>query len=77
MATLRWLALAIRKQSRRWYQHPPSCIRQALHLGLKEAVSVPQLRRASRAIVAESEHRAARDAPVPLGFDSVQSTGPQ
>jgi hypothetical protein len=38
MVKLRWLALAIRKQSRRWYQHPPSCVRQAFHLGLTSGV---------------------------------------
>jgi len=50
---------------------------QPFELGLKETAFASQLRCASRAIVAESEHRSARDAPVSFGFDSVQPTGPQ
>jgi hypothetical protein len=72
MVKLRPLTLAIRKTDVEI--GPPSCAHQAFHLGLREALSAIELRRASQAIIAESEHRAARDAPFPLSLDSVQST---
>jgi hypothetical protein len=58
-------------------EHPLSADGIVDLTSLKEAVSASQLGRAPRAIVAESEHRAARDAPVPLCFDPVQPTGSQ